>query len=99
MAPRVTDDGGKDVYSSWMVSMSALRERGVLRAQAETEGKPENVIEKMVEGRLNKFFKEVVLLEQQLVMDPDSSVKNAVAAAGAEVVAFRRFQLGEEIGE
>jgi elongation factor Ts len=75
------------------------RERGILRAQAETEGKPEKVIDKMVEGRLNKFFKEVVLLEQQLVMDPDSSVKNAVAAAGAEVVAFRRFQLGEEIGE
>ena len=72
-------------------------ERGVLRAQAETEGKPDKVIDKMVEGRLNKFFKEVVLLEQQLVMDPDSSVKNALAAAGAEVVAFRRFQLGEEI--
>ena len=67
-----------------------------LRAQAETEGKPENVIDKMVEGRLNKFFKEVVLLEQPLVMDPDQSVKKAVAAAAASVIAFRRLQLGEE---
>jgi elongation factor Ts len=75
------------------------RERNVLRAQAETEGKPDKVVEKMVEGRLNKFFKEVVLLEQQLVMDPDSSVKKTVAAAGAQVTGFTRFQLGEEIGE
>lgn len=73
------------------------RERGVLRAQAEQEGKPEAVIEKMVEGRLNKFYKEVVLLEQPLVMDPDQSVKKVVEAAGAGVIAFRRYQLGEEI--
>jgi len=75
------------------------RERNVLRAQAEGEGKPANVVEKMVEGRLNKFFKEVVLLEQPLVMDPDQTVKNAVASVGAQVVEFRRFQLGEEIAE
>ena len=74
------------------------RERSVLRGQAAQEGKPENVIEKMVEGRLNKFFKEVVLLEQPLVMDPDQTVKKALDAAGAEVTSFRRFQLGEEIG-
>ena len=73
------------------------RERSVLRAQAEQEGKPENVVEKMVEGRLNKFYKEVVLLEQPLVMDPDQSVKKVVEAAGGNVLAFRRFQLGEEI--
>ena len=75
------------------------RERSVLRAQAEGEGKPANVVEKMVEGRLNKYFKEVVLLEQPLVMDPDQSVKKAVASVGAQVVEFRRFQLGEEIAE
>ena len=73
------------------------RERSVLRAQAEQEGKPENVVEKMVEGRLNKFYKEVVLREQPLVMDPDQSVKKVVEAAGGNVLAFRRFQLGEEI--
>ncbi len=78
-------------------SAEVEKERAVLRAQAEAEGKPEKVLEKMVEGRLNKYFKEVVLLEQPLVMDPDQSVAKAVAAAGGTVIAFRRFQLGEEI--
>jgi elongation factor Ts len=75
------------------------RERGVLRRQAESEGKPAAVVEKMVEGRLTKFFKELVLLEQPLVMDPDRSVGDAARDAGAEVVAFRRYQLGEEAQE
>ena len=75
------------------------RERSVLRAQADAEDKPAKVVEKMVEGRLNKFFKEVVLLEQPLVMDPDQSVKQAAEAAGVHVTAFCRFQLGEESGE
>ena len=74
------------------------KERSALRHQSEQEGKPANVVEKMVEGRLRKFFKEVVLLEQPLVMDPDQIVEVAAEAAGARVVAFRRFQLGEEIG-
>ena len=72
------------------------QEREVLRKQAEGEGKPAEIIDKMVEGRLNKFFKEVVLLEQQLVMDPDTTVAKAAQAAGAEIVAFRRLQLGVE---
>jgi elongation factor Ts len=72
------------------------KERGILRRQAESEGKPPQVIEKMVEGRLRKFFGEVVLLEQPLVMDPDKTVEKAGKAVGARVVAFRRFQLGEE---
>ncbi len=75
------------------------REREVLSKQAAQEGKPANVVEKMVEGRLNKFFKEVVLLEQPLVMDPETTVEKATKAVGAEVKAFRRFQLGEEIAE
>ncbi|MBW2281050.1 MAG: elongation factor Ts [Deltaproteobacteria bacterium] len=75
------------------------RERRILRAQAEGEGKPDNIIDKMVEGRLSKFFKEVVLLEQPLVMDPDTTVGDAAKSAGVEVVAFRRFQLGEEAVE
>ena len=68
----------------------------MLRKQSESEGKPANIIDKMVEGRLQKFFKEVVLLEQQLVMDPDVAVGKAAQAAGAEVVAFRRLQLGAD---
>ncbi len=70
-------------------------ERSVLTKQAQSEGKPANIIEKMIEGRLTKFFKEVVLLEQGLVMDPDKTVSKAAQEAGAKVVGFRRFQLGE----
>jgi elongation factor Ts len=70
-------------------------ERSVLTAQAAGEGKPANIVEKMIEGRLNKFFKEVVLLEQGLVMDPDKSVSKAAQEVGARIAGFRRFQLGE----
>jgi elongation factor Ts len=71
-------------------------ERQVLRKQSEAEGKPAAILDKMVEGRLSKFFKEVVLLEQALVMDPDVAVGKAAQAAGAEIVAFRRLQLGAD---
>jgi len=71
-------------------------ERQVLRKQSEAEGKPAAILDKMVEGRLSKFFKEVVLLEQALVMDPDTAVGKAAQAAGAEIVAFRRLQLGAD---
>jgi elongation factor Ts len=70
-------------------------ERSILMKQALAEGKPENIVEKMVEGRLTKFFKEVVLLEQGLVMDPDKTVGKAAQEVGAKIAAFRRFQLGE----
>ncbi len=70
-------------------------ERSVLTKQAASEGKPANIIEKMIEGRLSKFFKEVVLLEQGLVMDPDRIVNKAAQEVGAKIVGFRRFQLGE----
>ncbi|HTO71213.1 MAG TPA: translation elongation factor Ts [Myxococcota bacterium] len=70
-------------------------ERRVLAAQAASEGKPPQIVERMIEGRLAKFFKEVVLLEQGLVMDPDKTVGKAAQEVGAKVLAFRRFQLGE----
>ncbi|MEE8558121.1 MAG: translation elongation factor Ts [Myxococcota bacterium] len=74
------------------------QERSALRKQAEAEGKPPQVIEKMVEGRLRKYFSEVVLLEQPLVMDPEQSVEKAGKAVGARILSFQRFQLGEELG-
>jgi len=67
--------------------------------QAASEGKPANIVEKMIEGRLQKYFKEVVLLEQGLVMDPDKTVGKAAQEAGAKVVGFKRFQLGEAAAE
>jgi elongation factor Ts len=72
------------------------KERAVLRKQAEDSGKPPQVIEKMVEGRLRKYYEEVVLLEQGLVMDPDQTVEKAGKAVGAQVLSFQRLQLGEQ---
>lgn len=74
------------------------QERRVLRAQAEQSGKPEGVIDKMVEGRLRKFFAENCLLEQAFVKDPDKSVGDVVQAvsSAAAVREFQRFRLGEE---
>jgi elongation factor Ts len=79
------------------------RERAVLTEQAKDSGKPANVIEKMVEGRLRKFYEDVVFLVQAFVHDPDTTVAKAVAAAeksaGApiKITGFYRFALGEGI--
>ncbi|HTP83607.1 MAG TPA: translation elongation factor Ts [Alphaproteobacteria bacterium] len=79
------------------------RERAVLSEQAKTSGKPDNVIAKMVEGRLRKFYEDVVLLEQVFVVDGESRVskvlENAAKEIGApvKVAAFRRYALGEGI--
>ncbi|GAB4072556.1 translation elongation factor Ts [Barrientosiimonas marina] len=72
-------------------------EREVLKTQALEEGKPENIVEKMVEGRLNKFFEEICLLEQDFVKDPDQKVKKYVADNGASVSTFVRYDVGEGI--
>ncbi|MFT8807069.1 translation elongation factor Ts [Gluconobacter sp.] len=73
------------------------RERAVLIEQARESGKPEAIIEKMVEGRIRKFYEEVVLLEQVWVLDGESRVSKVVEKAGAKLVGFERFQLGEGI--
>src|SRR5690606_29815794 len=71
------------------------REREVLKQQALNEGKPENIVEKMVEGRLGKFFQEICLLEQDFVKDPDQKVKKYVESKGATVKSFVRYEVGE----
>src|SRR5699024_1949134 len=71
------------------------REREVLKTQALNEGKPEKIVEKMVEGRLGKFFEEICLLEQNFVKDPDQKVKKYVADNGATVSTFVRYAVGE----
>jgi elongation factor Ts len=73
------------------------REKAVLIAQARDSGRPENIIEKMVEGRIRKYYEEVVLLEQVWVHDGDSRVKAVVSKAGAKLVGFARFLLGEGV--
>lgn len=79
------------------------RERSVLREQALASGKPAEIVDKMIEGRLRKYYQEVVLLEQAFVIDPDQTVKKALAAAEKDaggkitIAAIRRFALGEGI--
>lgn len=70
-------------------------EREVLKTQALNEGKPEKIVEKMVEGRLGKFFEDICLLEQSFVKDPDIKVKKFVADKGATVKGFVRYEVGE----
>ena len=73
------------------------REKQVLTEQARESGKPEEIIEKMIVGRINKFYGEVCLLEQVFVIDGETKVSKAAQAAGVEVKAFARFGLGEGI--
>ena len=79
------------------------RERSVLTEQARASGKPDNVVEKMVEGRLRKFYEEVCLLEQVFVIDGESKVRKAIetaegdAGAPIKVAGFLRYQLGEGV--
>ncbi|MEJ8474296.1 translation elongation factor Ts [Roseibium algae] len=79
------------------------RERSVFAEQARESGKPDNIVEKMVEGRIRKFYEEVTLVKQSFVIDPDKTVEQAVAALGTELgtdvklTGFVRFALGEGI--
>ena len=79
------------------------KEKEILRAQAINEGKPEKIVDRMVEGRIEKYYKEVCLLEQPFVKDGDKSIKGLMAevakATGAnlDVVRFTRFERGEGI--
>ena len=79
------------------------REKAVLTEQAKESGKPDNVIEKMIVGRLNKFYQEVCLLKQSFVINPDLTVEKAVAEKAKElgsdikVTAFVRLEVGEGV--
>jgi elongation factor Ts len=73
------------------------REKAVLTEQARASGRPDNIIEKMVEGRIRKFYEEVVLLEQVWVHDGESRVKAVLGKAGVKLAGFARFQLGEGV--
>ena len=73
------------------------KEREILSAQAAQEGKPENIVAKMVEGRLRKHFEEVTLVGQPFVKDPDTRVRDLLSKAGARVKRFLRYEVGEGI--
>jgi elongation factor Ts len=76
---------------------TVAKEREIAKAQAEAEGKPANIVEKMVEGKIKKFLGEVTLLGQPFVKDPDQTVGKLLSSRGASVKRFVRFEVGEGI--
>ena len=91
----------KDIES--VDSASLDREKAIFSEQAKASGKPEAIIEKMVEGRIRKYYEEVVLLEQPYIMNPDKKVKDVISdlakecGKSVEIAGYARFGLGEGI--
>ena len=79
------------------------KEKEILKEQALNEGKPEKIVEKMVKGRISKFYKEICLMEQPFIKDPDTTIKNLlkekIATIGENIVIrrFTRYEVGEGI--
>lgn len=80
-----------------MPAEQVAKEREIYAAQAQDSGKPPEIVEKMIDGRIRKFLSENSLTEQAFVKDPDVTVGKLVSAAGAEVLGFTRFEVGEGI--
>ncbi|NQV48280.1 MAG: elongation factor Ts [Rhodospirillaceae bacterium] len=103
LAMHVAAAGPQSVSRDDLDPQSVDRERQIFIEQARDSGKPEEIVEKMVEGRLRKFYEEVCLLDQTFVIDGESKVSKAVEAAGKDaggaitVKGFIRFALGEGI--
>ena len=73
------------------------KEKAIIKAQPDMEGKPDAIVEKMMGGRINKFLKENSLVEQPFVKDPEQTIGKLAKAAGAEVVGFVRYEVGDGI--
>lgn len=73
------------------------KESEIYAAQARESGKPDEIVEKMISGRLRKFVSEVSLLEQQFVKDPESTIRDLLDEVGADIVQFVRYEVGEGI--
>lgn len=103
LALQIAAMGPKYVTREQVDSGELERELEVLRAQAQAEGKPEKVIEKIVEGRLNKFYEEVCLLDQPFIKDDKKKIKDLVTDVigklGENIIVrrFSRFELGESL--
>jgi elongation factor Ts len=103
------DDLGKDVAMHVAASNPMVvnpdqvdqgtldKEKEIFSAQAAESGKPPEIVEKMVQGRIAKFLKEVSLVDQPFVKDPDTTVGKLVKGAGADIVSFTRIEVGEGI--
>ena len=75
------------------------KEMEILKAQAMNEGKPEAIAEKIVQGRIGKFYSEICLVDQEFVKDPDTTVGKLVASKGAKLNRFARFEKGEGLAK
>ena len=73
------------------------KEREIYRDEARQSGKPENILDKIIEGKVRKYLEGVTLLGQAFVKDPDTTVAKLLEKSGARVIAFRRFEVGEGI--
>ena len=73
------------------------KEREIYLSQAQESGKPENIVDKMVDGRIKKFLSEVSLVDQPFVKEPDKKISDLLKEASSEIVAFCRFEVGEGI--
>ena len=73
------------------------KEREIYKAQSEESGKPEDIVEKMIEGKVRKFLSEVSLIEQDFVKDPNKTINDLLKDSNASIVSFTRFEVGEGI--
>ena len=97
IAMHVTASSPRVVRAEDMPAEVVEKEKEIIKAQPDMAGKPEEIVEKMMVGRINKFLKENSLLDQPFVKNPDQTVAQLAKAAGGEVVSFLRMEVGEGI--
>jgi elongation factor Ts len=97
IAMHVTASNPKFLSPEDVDSETIEKEKQILKAQVEDTNKPEEIIEKMVEGRLNKFLSEISLLKQPFVKDPSTSIENILNDHKNSIVEFTRIEVGEGI--
>lgn len=103
VAMHIAASNPKAVTTEDLDAATVDKEREILREQAASSGKPPEIVEKMIEGRIRKFYEEVVLLNQTWVIDGESKVSKVIEAAGQEmgtpieITGFVRYQLGEGV--
>ena len=97
IAMHVTASNPRVVRSSDMPADAVEKEKEIIKAQPDMAGKPDEIVEKMMVGRINKFLKENSLLDQPFVKNPEQTVAQLAKAAGGDVVSFLRLEVGEGI--
>ena len=97
IAMHVTAVNPRVVAQSDMPEEMVNAEKAIIKAQPDMAGKPDEIVEKMMGGRINKFLKEHSLLDQPFVKDPELTVGKLAKAAGAEIVSFTRLEVGDGI--